>query len=154
MPNALNRSSPLNNCNCLQWDFNTCWVYEKNMNAWLYVVLQYLNKKAVHLDFIGKLNLIQKPSPRGVLRKRCSENTQQIYRRTLVTKCDFNKVSKQPSKGVLRKKCSENMHQIYGRTPTYVEAWFQWICDFTSVVVFSSKCAECFQYTFSMKRRF
>ena len=78
MPNALNRSSPLNNCNCLQWDFNTCWVYEKNMNAWLYVVLQYLNKKAVHLDFIGKLNLIQKPSPRGVLRKRCSENTQQI----------------------------------------------------------------------------
>ena len=34
----------------------------------------------------------QKQSSRGVLRKRCSENMQQIYRRTLMSKCDFNKV--------------------------------------------------------------
>ena len=32
---------------------------------------------------------------RGVLRKRCSENVQQIYRRKPMLKCDFNKVAKQ-----------------------------------------------------------
>ena len=35
---------------------------------------------------------VEKQPPRGVLRKRCSENTQQIYRRTLMPKCDLNKV--------------------------------------------------------------
>ena len=30
---------------------------------------------------------------RGVLRKRCSENMQQIYRRAPMPKCDFNKVA-------------------------------------------------------------
>ena len=35
-----------------------------------------------------------RPEPsRGVLRKRCSENVPQIYRRTLMPKCDFNKVA-------------------------------------------------------------
>ena len=43
----------------------------------------------------------QKQSPRGVPRKRCSENMQQIYRRTPMPKCDFNKVAKQ-----LRHGCS------------------------------------------------
>ena len=38
----------------------------------------------------------QKQPSRGVLRKRCSENMQQIYRRTSMPKCDFNKVAKQP----------------------------------------------------------
>ena len=32
---------------------------------------------------------------RGVLRKSCFENMQQIYRRTPMSKCDFNKVAKQ-----------------------------------------------------------
>ena len=36
---------------------------------------------------------IQKQPSRGVLRKRCSENMQQIYRRTPMPKCDFNKVA-------------------------------------------------------------
>ena len=31
----------------------------------------------------------------SVLRKWCSENMQQIYRRTHMTKCDFNKVALQ-----------------------------------------------------------
>ena len=31
---------------------------------------------------------------RGVLRKSCSENIQQIYRRTPMTKCEFSKVAK------------------------------------------------------------
>ena len=32
---------------------------------------------------------------KGVLRKRCCENIQQIYRRSPMLKCDFNKVAKQ-----------------------------------------------------------
>ena len=38
------------------------------------------------------LNISQKQSSRGVLRKRCSENMQQIYRRTPMSKCEFNKL--------------------------------------------------------------
>ena len=37
----------------------------------------------------------QKHSSRGVLEKRCSENMQQIYRRTPMPKSDFNNVAKQ-----------------------------------------------------------
>ena len=37
---------------------------------------------------------IQKQPPKGVPRKSCSENMQQSYRRTPMTKCDFNKVAK------------------------------------------------------------
>ena len=35
----------------------------------------------------------QKQPSRGVLRKKYSENMQQIYRRTPIRKCDFNKVA-------------------------------------------------------------
>ena len=38
---------------------------------------------------------LQKQSSRGVLRKRCSENMQEIYGRTPMPKCGFNKVAKQ-----------------------------------------------------------
>ena len=37
----------------------------------------------------------QKQPPKGILRKRCSENMQQIYSRTPMLKCDFNKVALQ-----------------------------------------------------------
>ena len=39
-------------------------------------------------------NDFQKQPSRGVLRKRCSENMQKIYRRAPMSKCDFNKVAK------------------------------------------------------------
>ena len=35
----------------------------------------------------------QKQPPRGILKRRCSENKQQIYRRAPMPKCDFNKVA-------------------------------------------------------------
>ena len=35
----------------------------------------------------------QKQPSKGVPRKRCSENMQQIYRRAPMPKCDFNKVA-------------------------------------------------------------
>ena len=38
---------------------------------------------------------MQKQLFRGVLRKRCSENMQQLYRTTPMPKCDFNKVETQ-----------------------------------------------------------
>ena len=38
---------------------------------------------------------LQKQPPKGVLRKRFSENIQQIYRGTPMPKCNFNKVAKQ-----------------------------------------------------------
>ena len=40
---------------------------------------------------------------RGVLKKRCSENMQQIYRRTPMPKCDFNKVALLKPKFDIRK---------------------------------------------------
>ena len=41
------------------------------------------------------LGILLKQPPRGVLKKSCSENKQQIYRRTPMPKCDFNKVTLQ-----------------------------------------------------------
>ena len=38
---------------------------------------------------------MQKQPYRGVLRKRCSKYMQQIYRRTPIPKCGFNKAAKQ-----------------------------------------------------------
>ena len=40
--------------------------------------------------------LVKKQPPRGIPRKRCSENMQQIYRRTPMPKCDFDNVAKKP----------------------------------------------------------
>ena len=39
-------------------------------------------------------SVFQKQPSRGVLKKRCSENMQQIYIRTPMPNCDFNKVAK------------------------------------------------------------
>ena len=61
----------------------------------------------------------QKQPSRGVLRKKCSKNMLQVYRRTTMPKYDFNKVAK----------------QLY--------------CNCTSAWVFSWKCASYFQNTFS-----
>ena len=49
-------------------------------------------------------NLLQKQPPKGVFKERCSENMQQIYRRTSMPKCDFNKVAFQLGPATLLKK--------------------------------------------------
>ena len=46
------------------------------------------------LDWVLNTPLKKHPS-RGVLAKGCTENMQQIYRRTPMAKCDFNIVAKQ-----------------------------------------------------------
>ena len=45
--------------------------------------------------FLFRSFKIQKQPSRGVLRKRCPENMQEIYRRTPMSKCDFSKVALQ-----------------------------------------------------------
>ena len=46
-----------------------------------------------HFKYSYSLKNFQKQPPRGVPRKRRSENMQQIYRRTSMPKCEFNKVA-------------------------------------------------------------
>ena len=48
----------------------------------------------IKITIVVKVTNIQKQPSRGVLRKSCSENMQEIYRRTPMPKCDFNKVAK------------------------------------------------------------
>ena len=69
--------------------------------------------------------IVQRQPFRGVLSKRCSENMQQIYKRTLMPKLDFNKIAKYaanlqyPCRSVitLRHGCSPvNLLHIF-RTP-------------------------------------
>ena len=54
-----------------------------------------LSRKYNQIHLIGGFNIEeynkQKQPFRGVFKKRCSENMQQIYRRTPMPKCDFNK---------------------------------------------------------------
>ena len=52
-----------------------------------------VTKKKVKFIWIH-FNYFQKQLPRGVLKKRYSENMLQIYRRAPMPKCDFNKVAK------------------------------------------------------------
>ena len=55
---------------------------------------------------------MKQQSSRGALRKRCPENIRQIYRRTPMLKCDFNKAAKQHS--IFSNLCSYNSNCFYG----------------------------------------
>ena len=48
-----------------------------------------------YLRFLAVTWINQKQPYRSVLRERCSENMQRIYRRISMPKCDFNKVASQ-----------------------------------------------------------
>ena len=52
------------------------------------------HEEILHQNGCGYKKVQKQPSG-GVFKKRCSENMQQIYRRTPMPKCDFNKVAKQ-----------------------------------------------------------
>ena len=58
-----------------------------------------------------------KQPSRGVLRKRCSESIQQIYRRAPMLKCNFNKVARNVIEILLRYGCSFVNLLIIFRTP-------------------------------------
>ena len=56
--------------------------------------LRYMKSNCM-FDYLSWLWICLKQPFEGVLKKRCSENIQQIYRRTPIPNCGFNKVSKQ-----------------------------------------------------------
>ena len=58
-------------------------------------VITNINSCPCRIKNIVSISWDQKQPSRGVLGKRCSENMQQIYRRTPMPKYDFNKVAKQ-----------------------------------------------------------
>ena len=61
---------------------------------------------------------LRKQPSRGALKKSCSENMLQIYRRTSMPKCDFNKVDRN-KEITLRYGCSPvNLLHIF-RTPFF-----------------------------------
>ena len=93
----------------------------KNSSDWVNANKIALNvKNRACYVYVWSL-MVQKQPPRVVRKKRSSENMQQIYRRTPMLKCDFNKVAK----------------QLY---------W-----NHTSTWVFSCKLAAYFQNTFPRK---
>ena len=53
-------------------------------------LLKKVKRERRRLTFQDENYRIQKQPPRGIPRKRCSENMQQVYRRTPIPKCDFN----------------------------------------------------------------
>ena len=52
-------------------------------------------RKSIKFVKVEYFDYFQKQPSRGIIWKRCSENMQQIYRRTPVPKCDFNKATLQ-----------------------------------------------------------
>ena len=63
-----------------------------NFSRFILCLLRWL--KLLKKQTSWKYKSLQKQTSRGVLRKRCSGNIQQIYWRTPMPKCDFNKVAK------------------------------------------------------------
>ena len=84
-------------------------VYEPNENTVLlnkiikFISITRHKYKKIELCMVQKLvesdvegmKIIQKHPSKGILRKMCSENMQQIYRRAPIPKCDFNTVALQ-----------------------------------------------------------
>ena len=69
----------------------TTWPLKKNQsNDKLISKIMSHGIKNIHRS---KLYKYQREPSRGVLKKRCSEHMQQIYRRTAILKCDFNKIA-------------------------------------------------------------
>ena len=69
------------------------WVDQKNsfnITSLLWYVLQFCPAECC-VSYKNQSFFQRQPS-RGVLRKRCSENNHQIYRRKPTPKCDFNKL--------------------------------------------------------------
>ena len=66
----------------------------KNSALATYLVLDKFLSLRAHSTFFQLIYKVFKP-PKGVPSERCSENMQQIYRRSPMPKWDFNKVPKQ-----------------------------------------------------------
>ena len=78
-----------------QWETDVSVVTSSRIPGLTYSekVRSYLSSKLSLLCKRFNKCSVQKQPSTGVLRKRCSENMQQIYRGAPIPKCDFNKVS-------------------------------------------------------------
>ena len=113
---------------------------EINPNSVLWFITTNTTQMWLVFDHMKISYKCQKQTSRGVLRKWCSENMRQIYRRTLMPKCDSNKVAKQlygnrTSTWVFSCKiCCTFSEHLYLRTPldgcfwTNFQrvSWFAW----------------------------
>ena len=54
-------------------------------------LMEFFCQNDSRLKSVGFRKKIEKQPSRGVLKKRCSENMQQIHKRTPMPKCDFKK---------------------------------------------------------------
>ena len=90
------RKQHMSENNVAKEDLNLKWRRQKMEsthfanNQWLWIKFNFDSQKIK--DLCVSEGVQQKQSSRGVLRKRCSENMQQIYRRTPMSKCGFNKL--------------------------------------------------------------
>ena len=108
-----------------------CPAVHRKANFWRFLVknrkksaVKHFIEKPVWLNFVNlsplsKIVTIRQKQPfRGNFRKRCSENMQQIYRKTPTPKCDFNKVAtpfpKNTSGGLLLHRKSYEIALQYG----------------------------------------
>ena len=62
--------------------------FAKNQRLWI----KFSCDSQKIMDWFCSVGIQQKQSSRGVFRKRCFENLKQVYKRTPMPKCDFNKV--------------------------------------------------------------
>ena len=69
-------------------EFSSDYQYTTEWRHWLWTDF-------THYSGVSVIDFEQKKPFGGVLRERCSENMQQIYRRTPIPKFDFNKVARQ-----------------------------------------------------------
>ena len=97
--------------------------------------------------------IFQKQLPRGVLSKRCSENTQQFYRRTPTPKGDFSKVAATLLKphfgmGILLQICYLFSEHLFRRTHLWTAA--SGICNYTFMFSWEeySILEKCYHYLF------
>ena len=89
-------------CNFRYFFFNLANTFSHHdLKFEVYLVLSVMGSRhvsravVVSINALEKFILWQKQSFIGLLKKWCSENMQQIYRRTLMPNCDFNKVALQ-----------------------------------------------------------
>ena len=71
------------------WIVNHIWLLAEGFCVITNMKLRVTNQIVLVLHFICRCGALHKHPLWGVVRKRCSENMQQIYRRTPTLKCNF-----------------------------------------------------------------
>ena len=99
-------------------------LFLQNISGQLFLEMQYLIILTYLFGFVLKKSDIQKQLPRGVLRKRCFENTRQIYSRTNMPKCNFNKVTL----GVVLKICCIFSQNVFLRAYRLCHGFHRMTC--------------------------